>query len=330
MSKNIKQSVEAFKPLVRLIKAHSQRGGLTLETLCNGLHLTPKEVKKLLEDAKAAGLELTVHHGEIGFTNAPSPPVHIPVRRSKPGAEQIIAVASDWHIASKHHEKQALADHIAYCADQGVVHFFAPGDLVAGDYHFLKYETTCTGIEDQSNAAAEFIVKHLPKHCHLHTIGGNHCSSFKTGINAANYIARLCKGQANVHYHGGRGGRVLLGNTRIEMHHPGGGLAYALSYKIQKHIDNTDRTQRPHFLFTGHTHQAIHIDRAGTHGFLCGTFENGDSEFGRMIGGDVALGGWLIRYRHDETDGELAHVNAAFLRYPQTRMVYTRAAGSVR
>jgi hypothetical protein len=61
------------------------------------------------------------------------------------------------------------------------------------------------------------------------------------------------------------------------------------------------------------------MQRGGCHSFLCGTFENGDSSFGRMLGGDVKVGGWLVKYRLDQK-GEVASIIPEFRRQPAQGM----------
>ncbi len=317
-----------FEPLVALVKKASRRGApLTLEALCDELGLPPREARSLVEDAIEAGYALDVLGGSLEY-RPPEPSRHyVPVAtRYEPGEERLLGVASDWHVCSKHFEHDAFCRHIDWLLEQGVRDIIAPGDLVAGGYKFLKYEVTHAGIEDQSQKAAELIASRWGSTPRWHTIAGNHCMSFDVGIDATRMIQRHMqeRGLSNFHYYGARGGRLLLGDTRIELWHPGGSLSYALTYKAQRHVDATAPEDRPHFLFVGHYHQEIVFRRGGVQVVLCGTFENGDSAFGRMIGGDVALGGWLIRYRMG-ADGRIAEMTPTFREYPQTKMQWVAA-----
>lgn len=311
--------------LVALAKKYQRHGGLTLEALCDELRITPSQGRALAEKAIAAGYHVDYHEGALDFRPPDAQPlkeVHLDAPAVELGDEIAIGVVSDPHFASKHHERSALQRHVEWLYESGVRRILGPGDWVAGGYPFLKYEVTSNGIEDQCEEAVEFI-QWAGDEMQWEGIAGNHDESHKVGIDAGKMIEQMLRsrGCTNFRYHGARGALLRLGHSRIAMHHPGGGLAYALSYKIQKYIDGMPLHERPHFLFTGHTHQKLWLERGGVNGFLCGTFENGDSSFGRMLGGEVQVGGWLVRYRHDE-HGNVASVAPEFRKQPHRRMNY--------
>lgn len=318
---------DELSKLVSLAQRWQRRGGLTLETLCDELGLTPRQARALTERAIQGGYHVDIHDGALDF-RPPEPQSHKEVVLEAPsaelGEELVIGVVSDPHFASKHHERSALQRHLEWLYENGARHIFGPGDWIAGGYPFLKYEVTSNGIEDQCEEAVAFI-QSAGQEFSWEAIAGNHCESHKVGIDAAKMIEQMlhARGWTNFRYHGPRAARLRFGHTRIGLHHPGGGLSYALSYKIQKYIDAMPLRERPHFLFTGHTHQKLWIERGGVNGFLCGTFENGDSSFGRMLGGEVQVGGWLIRYRHDDRGG-VASVNAEFRHQPHRKMNYVQ------
>ena len=321
---------ERFSRLIELTKR--AKGGLTLEALCDHLDLSPKHARALVEDAIEHGYSVDILEGALEYKKPQPSHREVVVESPKyaPGDELRVGVASDLHIASKHHANDALRRHIDWLLESGVRHVFVPGDIVAGGgrYGFLRYEVTETGIEDQSNKAADFFASYGDD-VHWHAIAGNHCESFDVGIDAARMIQRVMqeRGLSSFHYYGPRAARVRLFDTRFEMWHPGGSLSYALTYKTQRYIDATNPADRPHVLLVGHFHQSITFRRGGVWACLCGTFENGDSSFGRMLGGDVALGGWLLRWRLG-ADGRIAEWDPKFREYPQTKMQWVAATGA--
>lgn len=321
-----------FTELVALAKKHGKNGGLDLEAVCDSFGLTPSEGRALVQKAIDAGYAVDIAHGKLDFRPAhtlPPQEVVADVKHLEMGEEIVVGVVSDPHFASKHHENDALKRHIEWLHGEGVRHIFGPGDWVAGDYRFLKYEITHTGIEDQSEQVANFI-REYGTDFNWWAIAGNHDESFNVGINAAKMIEQqlLASGHKNFKYLGARAGLLRLHNTRFGMHHPGGGLSYAISYKIQKYVDEQPPHRRAQFLFTGHTHQQLYIRRGGCHSFLCGTFENGDSSFGRMLGGDISVGSWLVRYRLDNK-GNVAHVSPEFRSQPSKGMNFIQVPGQL-
>lgn len=319
-------AVGRFADLVALAKKHRNRGGLTLEVLCDSLDLSPRAGRDLLADAQAAGFSLEVHDEEVAF-KAPEPSQKeqdaggtVPPL----GAWNTVGVISDLHVASKHHEPEALAEHIRYCVeDCGVKDFMVPGDIVAGGgrYHFLRFEVTRTGIEDQCAEA----LKTFPQYpgVRYHMIAGNHDESFDVGIDAARQMVRIAteEGRGDLLYYGARGAMLRLGGLRWELWHPGGSLGYSHDYRTKRHVDATAPEDRPDILLVGHFHQAMYFQRGGVHAFLCGTFESGASSFGKMIGGDVALGGWIIRYAV-AANGKLGAIVPEFRSYRHSKMTY--------
>jgi predicted phosphodiesterase len=317
-----------FAQLFALAKKHTAKKiPLTLERLCNALSMTPRDAQALVADAIDAGYSLDILEGGLEYKPPQPSRVYVPIAAAfEPGQEQLIGVASDWHVSSKHFERDAFCRHIDFLIESGCTDIMAPGDLVSGGYRFLRYEVARTGIEGQSEECAELLASRWGAAVRWHAIAGNHDESFDVGIDAARMVQRHMqeRGLQNFHYHGARGARLLLGNTRIELWHPGGSLSYALTYKAQRHIDATAPQDRPHVLLVGHYHQSITFRRGGVWCVLCGTFENGDSSFGRMIGGDVALGGWILRYRMG-TNGRIAEWSPSFREYPQTTMEWRAA-----
>lgn len=321
---------EEFAALTALAKKAVRKGGLSLEELCDTLGLSPKQARELTSRAIEAGYHVDLHAGKLDFrppsldaTEQTVQSTYVP----EAGEEIVVGIVSDPHFASKHHERGAIQRHVDWLYESGVRYIFGPGDWMAGGYSFLKYEVTHAGIEDQSDQVTQFI-KSCGRELNWMAIAGNHDESFNVGINGAKMIEQQLKssGWDNFTYYGARAAILKLFNTRFAMHHPGGGLSYAVSYKIQKYVDETPPHRRAQFLFTGHTHQALYIRRAGCHSFLCGTFENSDSGFGRMLGGDVAVGSWLIKYRLDQNHNVMsvtpefrqqAHHTMSFVQVPE-------------
>lgn len=316
---------DEFVELTKLAKKYAKKGGLSLEILCDEFGLSPKEGRALAEEASKAGYHVDFAHGKLEFRPPSAVPVNevvVDSHQYDPGDEIVVGVVSDPHFASKHHERASLQHHVDWLYKSGVRHIFGPGDWVAGDYPFLKFEITHTGIEDQAQLVTDFI-KSCPEDLYWHAIAGNHDESFRVGIDAGKMIEQQLRsaGRNNFTYYGARAALIRLFGTRFAMHHPGGGLGYAISYKLQKYVDEQPPHRRAQFLFTGHTHQQLYMRRGGCHSFLCGTFENGDSSFGRMLGGDVSVGSWLIRYRLDK-NGQVASVSPEFRTQPARSMEF--------
>jgi len=85
----------------------------------------------------------------------------------------------------------------------------------------------------------------------------------------------------------------LDNGCKIKLRHPGGGTAYAISYKMQKYIESMSGGKKPHLLFDGHFHKAIYMFYRNVHGFESGTLQE-QSPFMKRINTPAHLGYWII------------------------------------
>ena len=288
--------------------------GLTLEELCDQLDISPKAAKARLAEAKAAGYRLDLAHGEIGYV----PPK--PLKGEKkviahPGEEHVFAVASDLHIGSKFCLEDQLVDFVtrAYKED-GVRTIFGPGDNLDGVYKHSRWDEEHHGFHAQSTRLAK-ILPQLPG-LRYFMIAGNHDETFEkeTGMDvcratedafrrASRHDFQMMGARGAYVRFAPKGGRGVL----VELWHPLGGGAYAVSYKLQRHVEEYGVGMKPDFVFAGHWHQQCYIVRRGVHCFLSGTFHGNGSSFGKALGGAQAIGGWVVRFKQTK-DGTVRDV----------------------
>jgi predicted phosphodiesterase len=284
--------------LVALVKD----GTRNLSDLCDAMDLPPKRVTALMETARAAGYRVATVDGRIGLqptatsrvtTNVVLPPEHT----------GIFLVASDVHVGSQFFLREQFQDHIRRGYEEGARVCLVPGDILDGCYEHSRWEETHHGFHDQANECAKI----FPRLDGLRYIGitGNHDQTFehKSGLSVVDALPQVFKtaGRDDFSLIGARGAFVRLGEKGkrgllVEMWHPLKGPAYALSYKMQKHIEGYQVGQKPDVLLTGHWHQACYFTQRGVHAMSCGTFHGGQSSFGKALGGAPAIGGWIVKY----------------------------------
>lgn len=300
--------------LVKLVKRSA-----TLEEVCNALDYSPKRVTSLVEEAQRRGMDLQIQGPMVGFRpHGPTKTANVAIPS---GEVQRFMVASDVHVGSKHFLKDQFQDFIRRGYAAGHRLCLVPGDILDGCYRHSRWEETHHGFDDQANYAAE-VFPQLPG---LRYVGitGNHDETFEeTGVSVVRSLPDVfrSKGREDFSLVGARGGYIHLlspGNKRgafVELWHPGKGVAYALSYKLQKHIEGYAVGQKPDMVFAGHWHQQCYFSTRGVHAFSSGTWHGGQSSFGRMIGGSPAIGGWFIEYRQTE-DGTIRTVTPTWNAY---------------
>jgi predicted phosphodiesterase len=226
------------------------------------------------------------------------------VRFAAAGEERIFAVASDIHIGSKTHIEEAFVDFVHHAYEQGARLILGPGDILDGVYRHSRWEQTHHGFQEQAQKAAEV----FPRFPGLEywMIAGNHDETFEaeSGINVCSSLEAMFQGHGRNDFHmlGHRGAYVNLraeGDQRgliVELWHPRGNGAYALSYKQQRHIEAYAPGRKPDVMLNGHWHQQCYFTQRGVHVLSCGTFQGGHSPFGRSLGTTPAIGGWIVKY----------------------------------
>lgn len=310
--------------------ASAKKGG-TLEDLCDRLDLAPKRAKAMVAAAKAAGYRIELKGGQVGYV--PPEPMRGETRVvAPPGAEQAFGVISDLHIGSKYCLEEQLRDFVIRAhKDHGVTQFFGPGDNLDGVYRHSRWEESYHGFEAQAGRMA-FVLpgkKDGLKGVRYDMIAGNHDETHEkdNGMDVCRAIEDVFRrnGRDDLRMHGHRGaylryapkgGRGVL----VELWHPLGGGAYAVSYKIQRHVEEYGVGRKPDFLLVGHFHQQAYVVRRGVHGFLSGTFHGDGSGFGKALGGSQAIGAWIVKFRQTP-QGTVREVSPTWTSYYEAEEV---------
>lgn len=278
------------------------RKGMTLEQLCDQMDLSPRRVREMVDAARRKGYALELKEGHVG--QVPSKP-STDVKRivAQPGEESIFAVVSDIHVGSKYHLREYLHDFLRKAHAQGVRTVFVPGDILDGVYSHSRYEQTHHGFHEQANDAPNA----FPQLEGLRYVGitGNHDETFESqiGLSVVASLPAVFRdhGRKDFEMIGARGAYVRFApkggrGVLIEMWHPRKSPAYAVSYHLQKHVEEYAVGAKPDFLYAGHWHQQCYVERRGVHCFSSGTFQGGQSAFSKSIGGAPSIGGWVVRF----------------------------------
>lgn len=282
----------------RLVDA-VKRGPTRFSELCDTLGLSPKLTKKLIEEAKGAGVSLHVEHDHVGIRH------HVYEERvAKVGIEpvvgqrQVVAVISDTHLGSKYCLRAELKDFIEYAYAEGVRDILHPGDVLDGMYRHGLWEVSHSGLEAQAQDLFETLPR--KKGLNYHCITGNHDGTFaeSSGVDVGEYVTNYfrTRGRTDVHFYGNRGAFLRIRGIIVHLWHPRSGSSYAKSYGIQKHIEKYSSGEKPHVLLCGHWHVFCHVYERGVHGIACPTFQGGGSAFSKSLGGAPAIGGLILSW----------------------------------
>jgi hypothetical protein len=212
------------------------------------------------------------------------------------GSTILFGLTGDRHVGSLYHAPDALAAYYEYAASCGVRNVYDTGDILSGWKVFKghEFELRDIGMDAQIERLKSFSV---PASITTKFITGNHDASFKNqvGVSVGKVIERECYGyqflgedQAKVVY------STPTGDYAIMLLHPGGGSAYALSYKPQKIVESLEGGSKPNLLAIGHFHKAEMMPSyRNVAVFQTGTFEK-QTPFMARGGLAAHVAGWIV------------------------------------
>jgi len=227
-------------------------------------------------------------------------------------------LVSDTHLCCREERLDALHAQYALFAREGITEVFHGGNIVDG---YVPRINGGSVIDPTIDGQAQYVLDNYPKQPGIttHFITGDDHEGWwqKEGFNFGAYLEMLArsKGRDDLHYIGHVEGDVELrcgSHVQImKIQHPGGGSAYARSYKGQKMVESFQGGEKPAILVQGHYHVSgysfdrnVHI--VGMPGFQDQTI------FGRKKHLRFEIGGAIIEFKMSPTTGAITRFRAEF------------------
>lgn len=219
---------------------------------------------------------------------------HVNVVRTQ-GCHIRFGLIGDTHIGSLYFHKAAFGGLLEFFRDEGVDTAFHTGDAIDGHkvYKGQEFELQDLGLDAQLERLASIDTCGLT----IKFITGNHDASFKSlaGVPVGKLIAQanrywsfLGEEQAIIEF------ATPNGPYRLQLLHPGGGTAYALSYRPQKITESLGGGSKPNMLAVGHFHKAEFIPSYRNVAVIqTGTMQK-QTPFMARQGLAAHVGGWII------------------------------------
>lgn len=225
-------------------------------------------------------------------------PYEIPVRTEANTLK--FGVIGDTQIGSLYQRLDALALFYRRCADEGVRDILHAGDVLAGwrVYKGQEFELHPEGVSWAGQR--RIFAEKVPVIEGMRTIfiTGNHDASFKKliGMSPGEELGRA---RDDWKFIGEDTGTVVLKAENgerftVQLLHPGGGTAYAVSYHAQKIIESMAGGQKPDLICVGHYHKSMYLPAyRNVACLLAGCFED-QTPF--MVQHSLAahVGGWIV------------------------------------
>jgi predicted phosphodiesterase len=214
-------------------------------------------------------------------------------------------IISDTHLDSKYERLDILNLVYDEFKKEGVSVVFHAGDISEGIGVFRGQEREIKhfGQDEQ----IQYVSDHYPKRKDITTffILGNHDlrQYEKGGIDIGGPIQSK---RSDLSYLGPIEASVMLPNgVKMNLLHPGGGTAYALSYKSQRAINNMSPGSLPDILVYGHYHTSFYMCYRGIH-FIQAPSTKDMGLWEKSLGFNSTLGGWIV---DAEISTEGNHIN---------------------
>lgn len=203
---------------------------------------------------------------------------------------------SDAHMGHMNYRPDILRKMIKDGKRHGVEFYLNSGDTIEGmsgrDGHV--YELTHIGATQQFNYFKEEFKKFNKPVFSIeaqNSHGGWFKSKGNTGLDIGEELDKLAKHYKFIGYD--EQDLELDNGAKIRLRHPGGGTAYALSYKGQKYIESISGGKKPHLLFQGHFHKAFYMFYRNVHHFDSGCLQE-QSPWMKKTNTPAHLGYWII------------------------------------
>jgi len=154
------------------------------------------------------------------------------------------------------------------------------GDITEGHMNRPNsvYELSHIGYKQQRDLSIETLSKWKKP---MYMCSGNHDDSFNNKLGAGLSMGEdVCNAIPNATFVGEGDGLWIIPKYDIKVrlfHGIDAGSAYALSYRLQRIINNMTPAQKPHILLTGHDHKSFSMFYRNIHAVACGCLQKQSS-----------------------------------------------------
>jgi UDP-2,3-diacylglucosamine pyrophosphatase LpxH len=313
-------------PANKFLESLKKYKTISIIDLSNKLECTPKRILDYVEYYRSMGYEISINENYVIFSKdavSTGQSFDNPLE----DREIIFAVVSDPHFGSKACQITALNTFCDIARKKGIKHIFMPGDITAGYGVYSGQTFDLYAVTSGEQEAS--VILNLPHGFKWYAIGGNHDNSFIKS-NGHNVLLSIQHAREDFHYVGFDQADVpILPGVEVKMWHPSGGVPYAVSYRLQKGIEQimTDELTQisrgvkdypsVRYVLAGHLHIQMEAMFGSIMGLQCGSFE-GQTNYLKKKGLVPAIGGWIIRSELDK-NGLFKNFSPKFYVFPDIK-----------
>ncbi len=306
-------SVASTALLPDALAALLRKAPASIVDLATRLQATQGQVLDALLSLKDAGANLHQFGEQWSLEKQPARTGRVFEYTSRPDHTFIFGVASDQHLGSKYARLDVLNDLYDWFAARKVDRVFNAGNWIDGEDEKNRQDIAVHGFEPQ----IDYFAKTYPARAGLTTYavwGEDHEGWFarRESIDVGRFAERRMRdaGREDWIDLGFMEAKIDLVNaqtgvkTSMLVMHPGGGTAYALSYRPQKLVESLQGGEKPAAILIGHYHKiSVNLIRS-VWAFQVGCQQD-QTPFMRKIPTEPHIGGLIVTLTQDPATGAL-------------------------
>ena len=259
-------SVNHCHERVRKVLAAKKSKAVTFESLCDEARLHPSAVREAIAALQGSGYNVAVSGSEVRLdaSFAPNPNrVTIAHDLSEYEGKWVrFGVVGDKHLGNMHARLDVLKLMYDLFEAEGITTVYDTGNWIDGEARFNKGELLVHGMDQQIN----YWIDNHPQRKGITTYyvaGDDHEGWYQQRecleIGKHAMLMAQDAGRDDLKYLGYAEALVELkasnGSRMMMVNHPGGGAAYAISYKGQKYVESLQGGEKPAIVLQGHYHK---------------------------------------------------------------------------
>ena len=245
----------------------------------------------------------------------------VTVLESRPDNTYMFGIAGDKHFGSKYHRGDVLDDLYRRFRGAGVDVVFDTGHWIEGEARFNKHDLGASGLDAQVRLMAK---QHPKIDAPILAVWGDDHEGWyaqREGINVGKYAAGIMVEAGHTWVDlGFMESHVILRNINsgqealVTIMHPGGGSAYALSYRPQKIVESLEGGEKPALIIMGHYHKLEALNVRNVWVLQAGCTQD-QTPFMRKKSIEAHVGGVLLGLEQDPETGALIGFSPSIFRY---------------
>lgn len=230
-----------------------------------------------------------------------------------------IGLVSDTHLCCREERLDALNAMYDLYEKEGITQVFHGGNICDG---YIPKINGASVLDPSIDGQAEYVAKNYPQRSGITTYyisGADHEGWFmKEGFNFGAYLQMVCEkhGRNDLKYIGHVEADICLKAGKfiqiLKIAHPGGGSAYARSYKLQKAVESYQGGEKPAILALGHHHLCDYVCERNVHCLGLPGFQD-QTVFGRTRNLRYEVGGVILEFKMSSKTGAITRFRPEFV-----------------